>query len=87
MLVDVHSIVPNVAASLDLSQLPAAINQSEYAHSCGRSSVEKFLAGKDAEAIALYERFSALVHECGRITLAPAKTRIGLQVRMIFATQ
>jgi hypothetical protein len=47
--------------------------------------VEKFLAGKSANAIALYERFSALVHECGRVKLAPAKTRIGFQVRMIFA--
>jgi Domain of unknown function (DUF5655) len=54
-------------------------------HSCGRYSVEKFLAGKSAGAIALYERFSALVHQCGRIKVAPAKTRIGFQVRMIFA--
>jgi hypothetical protein len=54
-------------------------------HSCGRYSVEKFLAGKSAGAVALYERFSALVHECGQVKLAPAKTRIGFQVRMIFA--
>jgi hypothetical protein len=47
--------------------------------------VEKFLAGKSAAAVALYERFSALVHECGQVKLAPAKTRIGFQVRMIFA--
>jgi hypothetical protein len=54
-------------------------------HSCGRFSVEKFLAGKTARAVALYERFSALVHECGQVKLAPAKTRIGFQARMIFA--
>ncbi len=54
-------------------------------HSCGRYSVEKFLAGKSAEAIALYEKFSSLVHRCGEVKLAPAKTRIGFQVRMIFA--
>jgi len=54
-------------------------------HSCGRFSVEKFLAGKSAGAIALYEKFSALAHECGPVKLAPAKTRIGFQVRMIFA--
>ena len=47
--------------------------------------MEKFLAGKSAGAIALYERLSALVHQCGRVKLAPAKTRIGFQVRMIFA--
>ncbi len=54
-------------------------------HSCGDYSVEKFLAGKSARAISLYERFSALVHECGPVKIAPAKTRIGFQVRMIFA--
>lgn len=54
-------------------------------HSCGDYSVEKFLAGKSQTAISLYERFSALVHECGPVRVAPAKTRIGFQVRMIFA--
>lgn len=54
-------------------------------HSCGRYSVEKFLAGKSPHAIALYKKFSTLVHRCGRVKLAPAKTRIGFQVRMIFA--
>src|SRR4029453_958658 len=54
-------------------------------HSCGRFSVEKFLAGKTAKAIALYEGFSAIVDDCGPVKIAPAKTRIGFQVRMIFA--
>ena len=54
-------------------------------HSCGRYSVEKFLAGKSPHAISLYEHFSALVHDCGPVQIAPAKTRIGFQVRMIFA--
>jgi len=54
-------------------------------HSCGRYSVEKFLAGKSRNAISLYEHFSALVHDCGPVRIAPAKTRIGFQVRMIFA--
>ena len=54
-------------------------------HSCGRYSVEKFLAGKSPHAISLYERFNALVHQCGQVKIAPAKTRIGFQVRMIFA--
>ena len=54
-------------------------------HSCGRYSVEKFLAGKSRFAISLYEHFSALVRNCGPVLIAPAKTRIGFQVRMIFA--
>lgn len=54
-------------------------------HSCGRYSVEKFLAGKSRHAISLYKHFSALVHECGPVKIAPAKTRVGFQVRMIFA--
>ena len=55
-------------------------------HSCGRFSVEEFLKGKSAQAIDLYWRFSALVHACGPIKIAAAKTRIGFQVRMIFAS-
>ena len=54
-------------------------------HSCGRYSVEQFLAGKSAHAVSLYKHFSALVNECGPVQIAPAKTRIGFQVRMIFA--
>jgi uncharacterized protein DUF5655 len=54
-------------------------------HSCGRYSVAKFLAGKSENAVSLFEGFSALVHECGPVQVAPAKTRIGFQVRMIFA--
>ncbi len=54
-------------------------------HSCGRYSVAKFLGGKSEHAVSLYEGFSALVHECGHLKVAPAKTRIGFQVRMIFA--
>ena len=54
-------------------------------HSCGRYSVKKFLAGKSEHAISLYELFNTLVHDCGPIQVAPARTRIGFQVRMIFA--
>jgi Domain of unknown function (DUF5655) len=54
-------------------------------HSCGRYSVDRFLAGKSRHAISLFEHFSALVRECGPVLIAPAKTRIGFQVRMIFA--
>ena len=58
---------------------------SNMPHSCGRYSVQQFLAGKSRHAISLYEHFSALVHACGPVQVAPAKTRIGFQVRMIFA--
>jgi hypothetical protein len=54
-------------------------------HSCGRYSVKQFLAGRSQHAISLYERFNDLLHECGPIIIAPAKTRVGFQVRMIFA--
>ena len=54
-------------------------------HSCGRYSVGQFLEGKSQQAISLFEKFSALVHECGPVKLAPTKARIGFQVRMIFA--
>jgi len=54
-------------------------------HSCGRYSVEQFLAGKSRGAISLYEHFSAAVRDCGPVQIAPARTRIGFQVRMIFA--
>ena len=54
-------------------------------HSCGDYSVEGFLRNKGSHANTLYERFSALVQKCGPTKIAPAKTRIGFQVRMIFA--
>jgi Domain of unknown function (DUF5655) len=54
-------------------------------HSCGRYSVRSFLTGKSRHAVSLYEHFSALVRDCGPVQIAPAKTRIGFQVRMIFA--
>jgi hypothetical protein len=55
-------------------------------HSCGAYTVAKFLRGKSPRAIRLYRRFAALVARCGPVRIAPAKTRIGFQVRMIFAS-
>ncbi len=54
-------------------------------HSCGRYTVEAHLEGKSPHVVALYERLATLARACGPILLAPAKTRIGFQVRMIFA--
>jgi len=47
--------------------------------------VKKHLKGKSPHPLSLYERFVALVKQCGPVILAPTKTRIGFQVRMIFA--
>lgn len=49
------------------------------------ASVEAHLAGKGERAAALYRAFVEAVEACGLVTPAPAKTRIGFQVRMIFA--
>jgi hypothetical protein len=54
-------------------------------HSCGAYTVDDFLRGKSAHALALYRRFVELVEACGPVLIAPAKARIGFQVRMIFA--
>ncbi|HEU4557434.1 MAG TPA: DUF5655 domain-containing protein [Longimicrobium sp.] len=54
-------------------------------HSCVAASVDEHLRGKGERAEALYRAFEAAVRECGPVILAPAKTRIGFQVRMIFA--
>ncbi|HLF27307.1 MAG TPA: DUF5655 domain-containing protein [Anaerolineae bacterium] len=57
-------------------------NQS---HSCGRYTVAAHLKGKSERAIALYNQFERCVKACGPVSIVPAKTRIGFQVRMIFA--
>jgi hypothetical protein len=57
-------------------------NQS---HACGRYTVEEFLTGKSKHAVRLYKSFVEAIRECGEVIVAPAKTRVGFQVRMIFA--
>jgi hypothetical protein len=59
-------------------------NQNQ-SHSCGRYTVEEFLEGRPARAVALFKVFADAAGECGPVTLAPAKTRVGFQARMIFA--
>jgi hypothetical protein len=54
-------------------------------HSCGKYTVEDFLMGKGPEAESLYRAFEKLVLGLGPVLLAPAKTRVGFQARMIFA--
>ena len=54
-------------------------------HSCGPFTVRDFLQGKTSEQIRLFKTFCDAVNRCGVVTTAPAKTRVGFQVRMIFA--
>ena len=54
-------------------------------HSCGGATVEAHLTGKGEHAAVLFRRFAEAVETCGPVTLAPARTRIGFQARMIFA--
>jgi hypothetical protein len=54
-------------------------------HFCGHFTVEEHLKGKSPRVVSLYKRFAELVEECGPVALAPSKSRIGFQVRMIFA--
>jgi hypothetical protein len=58
-------------------------NQS---HSCVRRTRTDFLKDKPDSAKALFDGFVRLVEECGPILMAPAKTRVGFQVKMIFAS-
>ena len=58
---------------------------TKQSHSCGVYTVEQFLSNKPAHAVSLYQRFAELVADCGPFLSAPVKTRIGFQVRMIFA--
>lgn len=56
-----------------------------HPHSCGEYSVARFLKGKPPDLIALFDTFREMVESCGPVTIAPAKTRIGFQARMVFA--
>lgn len=60
------------------------VNRNQW-HSCGPYSIASFLEDKSPSAVRLFHRFVELVEACGPVTIAPARTRIGFQVRMIFA--
>ena len=59
----------------------ANLNQT---HSCGSYTVEDHFRDKSPQVRSLYEGYVDLVNRCGPVTVVPAKTRIGFQVRMIF---
>jgi hypothetical protein len=56
------------------------------AHSCGQFTVEEHLEGKSPEIVELYDRFVELVLRCGKVVVAPTKTRVLFKVRTVFAT-
>ena len=55
-------------------------------HSCVRRTVEDFLKGKGAYGRELFAALTDAALAVGSVTFAPAKTRVGLQARMIFAS-
>jgi hypothetical protein len=59
------------------------VNTNQY-HSCGRATIEGWRARMSARALAIYERFEALVAECGEYSISPAKTRIAFLGRVRF---
>jgi hypothetical protein len=55
-------------------------------HSCGRFTVDEFLVGKSQKAVELFKKFAGVVEQFDDVIAAPAKSRVGFQVRMIFAS-
>jgi len=64
------------------NRLFANVNQW---HSCGHYTLDNFLQNRTDRALKLFQKFVRTLEEIGPFTYAPAKTRIGFQVRMIFA--
>lgn len=57
-------------------------NQS---HACGPLDLDRHLAGKDPEVVAIFHRLVELAEANGPVTVLAEKTRIAFQVRMSFA--
>src|SRR5918995_561915 len=57
-------------------------NQS---HACGPLDLDRHLAGKDPEVVAIFRRLVELAEANGPVTVLAEKTRIAFQVRMSFA--
>ncbi len=54
-------------------------------HTCGRHTLRSHFEGRSREVKALYQRFVALVRQCGPVRVVPEKSRIAFQARMSFA--
>ena len=59
-------------------------NRNQW-HACGPLDLERHLAGKDPEVVAIFRRLLALAEGNGPVTVLAEKTRIAFQVRMSFA--
>jgi hypothetical protein len=55
-------------------------------HSCVKATVEDFLSAQGPRARQLFAAITDAAFSVGNVSLAPAKTRVGLQARMIFAS-
>jgi hypothetical protein len=53
-------------------------------HSCGRASLDDWLAKMGPRARAFYDRFEQMVAACGEYYVSPAKTRIAFLGRVRF---
>ena len=54
-------------------------------HACGHLDLDRHLAGKDPEVVAIFRRLVELAERNGPVTVLPERTRIAFQVRMSFA--
>lgn len=54
-------------------------------HSCGRATLDDWLARMGPRARELYDRFGDLIANCGEYHVSPAKTRIAFLARVRFA--
>jgi hypothetical protein len=73
----------------DLWTCPACRRQfanANQAHSCGNFTVERFLDAHGSAERDLFDGFARMALECGDVVFAPARTRVGFQARMIFAS-
>ena len=54
-------------------------------HACGPLDLDRHLAGRDPEVVAIFERLVELAERNGPVTVLPERTRLAVQVRMSFA--
>jgi Domain of unknown function (DUF5655) len=55
------------------------------AHACGPLDLDRHLAGRDPEVVAIFRRLVELAERNGPVTVLAERTRIAFQVRMSFA--
>lgn len=63
----------------------AKLVSKNLSHSCVKTSVRAFYAGKPATGVRFAKAFIAAVREVGPVTLHPVKTRIAIMVDVRFA--